>query len=162
MFTIPFLDSFTYIPVEHTAAQPHMSNLSSIECVSEVMDGGSAVASCWRVTDATLTTTTDGTVLAQLGGAGYIVNEEAMYRSHKDSGEQRVITRPSPGHIMMMGNACILGAISSLVHGGEAVLTGKAPSGEQMKEEFCKTAVSAAKVTTPVGGWVLEAHMAAE
>jgi len=64
-------------------------------------------------------------------------------------GSQEKPCRPTPGHLLLMGHACVFGALEAT---GKLVTSGDF---DAFVEDFKKSSISGAKAVTPVGGYVL-------
>lgn len=67
--------------------------------------------------------------------------------------------RTTPGHVVMCGNALVLGAASSLWSWGQKTIKGEATSASSLAQEFKESASSNAEAVTPIGGHWLRHHV---
>mmetsp|Transcript_19192 Transcript_19192/g.52984 ORF Transcript_19192/g.52984 Transcript_19192/m.52984 type:complete len:237 (-) Transcript_19192:216-926(-) len=63
--------------------------------------------------------------------------------------------RPSPGHLMLMGHACIFGAIEATAKLASGLLSGDKDKASSWSEDFASSATAAAGAVTPVGQYIL-------
>ena len=67
--------------------------------------------------------------------------------------------RPTPGHVVMCGNALILAAASSLRLCVDKTIKGEKTSNAELANNFRECAASSAEAVTPVGGHWLRHHV---
>jgi hypothetical protein len=75
------------------------------------------------------------------------------------STKSRKPTPASPGHLVMCGHACLLGAIEAT----GKLLTREDAKGwlEDWRSEFARASTAAAESSSPVGGYVMREHIMA-
>jgi len=65
-------------------------------------------------------------------------------------------SRPSPGHLMLMGHACILGALDATSKMAAGLFSDTEGEGASWRENFVASSTAAASAVTPVGGFILK------
>jgi hypothetical protein len=92
----------------------------------------------------------------------FVAALEKMW-SESEVGEDTVPTenrvRPTPGHVVLCGNAVVLGAVSSLWKWGDSAWHGEAKTVDDLSQSFKESASAHAEAVTPVGGLWLRHHV---
>ena len=67
--------------------------------------------------------------------------------------------KPSPGHLVLCGNALALGALTAVWNWSGKKLSGENEEENQLADDFASVSSDAANSVSPIGGYMLRQHV---